>query len=314
MGSETHRIEIFKVGRHTDMNGTVVDFTTADADALVAGYDAATFEAPAVVGHPKDNDPAYGWVKGLAREGDTVFAELGDIDPAFAELVQARRYAKVSASLYPPNAKASPTPGCWYLKHVGFLGAMAPAVKGLKPVHFSTGADDGALTFQEDTLSDKPKDEDQALQFAEREKTLAEREKAQKAREDAFAAEQAEIRHKDHLSFAEGLVKSARLKPAGKDIVVGLLDQLTGAAPDVLNFGEGDEAPKTGADALRALLDTAAPLVQFGEVGGDKDKPDPVLDGEELGNEARAFMESQAAKGITIDAATAVRHVQKKGA
>ena len=86
------------------------------------------------------------------------------------------------------------------------------------------------------------------------------------------------------------------------------------AAPDALNFGEGDTAPKTGADALRALLDTAAPLVQFGEVGGDKDKPDPVLNGEELGNEARAFMESQAAKGITIDAATAVRHVQKKGA
>ena len=31
-------------------------------------------------------------------------------------------------------------PGKWYLRHVGFLGAAAPAVKGLKPVEF---ADDG---------------------------------------------------------------------------------------------------------------------------------------------------------------------------
>lgn len=313
MGSETHRIEIFKVGRHTDMNGAVVDFTSADADALVSGYDPDSWAAPAVVGHPKDNDPAYGWVKRLGREGDTVFAELGDVDPDFAALVKAKRYAKISASLYPPAAKANPTPGTWSLKHVGFLGAMAPAVKGLKPVHFSTGADDGALTFAEEPKV--PEDHnDQALQFAEREKALAEREAAQKAREDAFAAEQAQVRHEAHVSFAEGLVKSACLKPAGKDIVVGLLDQLTGAAPDVLSFGEGDEAPKTGADALRALLSTATPLVQFGEIGGDRDKPDPVLDGEELGHAARAFMEEQSAKGITIDAATAVRHVQKKGA
>lgn len=313
MGSETHRIEIFKIGRHTDMNGTVVDFTSADADALVSAYDPDSWEAPAVLGHPKDNDPAYGWVKSLARDGDTVFAELGDVDPDFAALVKSRRYAKVSASLYPPAAKANPKPGAWSLKHVGFLGAMAPAVKGLKPVHFSGGADDGALTFNEENIVPPKEDPLYPPQFAEDQKALKDGQAALAADRAAFEAEQAKVRHDSHVSFAEGLVKALRLKPMGKDIVVGLLDELTGAAPDTLSFGEGDAAPKTGADALRTLLDATTPLVEFREIGGDGDKPDATLDGEALGKEALAFVEEQAAKGITIDAATAVRQLQKKG-
>lgn len=63
------------------------------------------------------------------------------MDPAFAELVKAGRYRKVSASFYPPAAKANPRPGSYYLKHVGFLGAQPPAVKGLKAIAFSEEAD-----------------------------------------------------------------------------------------------------------------------------------------------------------------------------
>lgn len=313
MGSETHRIEIFRVGRHVAADGTVVDFTDADAESLVSAYDPNLFDSPIVVGHPKFDDPAYGWVKSLSCAGGVIFAEPRDMDPDFTKLVKAKRYKKVSASLYPPGNRASPKPEGWYLKHVGFLGAKAPAVKGLKSVNFSEGADDGALTFQEDSLSDKPKDEDQALQFAEEQKKLKDEQAALAADRATFAAEQAKVRHDSHVSFAEGLVKSARLKPAGKDIVVGLLDQLTGAAPDVLSFGEGDEAPKSGADALRTLLDGTKPLVEFAEIATNEDKPDTARNAEELGKEALAFVESQAAKGITIDAATAVRQLQKKG-
>jgi hypothetical protein len=37
-------------------------------------------------------------------------------------------------------------PGKWYLRHIGFLGAAAPAVKGLKDVSFAD-ADDGVAEF-----------------------------------------------------------------------------------------------------------------------------------------------------------------------
>jgi hypothetical protein len=43
----------------------------------------------------------------------------------------------VSASFFSPGQEGNPEPSAYYLKHVGFLGAMAPAVKGLAPLNFS---------------------------------------------------------------------------------------------------------------------------------------------------------------------------------
>ena len=49
------------------------------------------------------------------------------------------------ASRLTPDHPANPTPGVNYLRHVGFLGAAAPAVPGLKPVHFA--AHEGTVEF-----------------------------------------------------------------------------------------------------------------------------------------------------------------------
>lgn len=134
------KIEIFRAGTHTAMSGREVTMTTEDLDAIAKAYDPAVFAAPLVVGHPKTNDPAYGWVKSLSVEGDTLVAEVDDVDPEFAQIVRDGRYRKISASFYLPDSKQNPTPGVYGLRHVGFLGAAAPAVKGLKPVQFA--ADD----------------------------------------------------------------------------------------------------------------------------------------------------------------------------
>ncbi|MFV2030801.1 2-oxoacid:acceptor oxidoreductase, partial [Neisseria sp. S1] len=56
-----------------------------------------------------------------------------------AGLVKAGRYKKVSASFYPPGSPSNPVPGKWYVRHVGFLGAHPPAVKGLAPINFADG-------------------------------------------------------------------------------------------------------------------------------------------------------------------------------
>ncbi len=134
-------IEIFRTGRHRPMKGEPLDFAEADLDATVAAYDPAVHHAPIVVGHPTRTDaPAYGWISGITRKGDRLVATPQDVDPAFADLVAQRRYAKVSASFWLPDSPSNPTPGVYALRHVGFLGAVAPAVKGLRPVAF--GADD----------------------------------------------------------------------------------------------------------------------------------------------------------------------------
>lgn len=135
-----HPIHIFRAGSHTAMQGQTIAFGEADLAASATAYDPAKHEAPIVVGHPVADAPAFGWVHSLAAEGGDLNAMPRQVDPAFAEAVSAGRYKKVSASFYQPDSPHNPVPGVYYLRHVGFLGAQPPAVKGLAPVQF---ADDG---------------------------------------------------------------------------------------------------------------------------------------------------------------------------
>lgn len=138
--------QIFKPGRHTASSGVAIDFSEDQVKAAVAAYDPAVHEAPIVVGHPRDNAPAYGWVGKLDFADGAIVAEPTQVDPAFAEMVSAGRFKKRSASWYLPDSPNNPTPGTLYLRHVGFLGAQPPAVKGLKEVAFADG-EEGVVEF-----------------------------------------------------------------------------------------------------------------------------------------------------------------------
>ncbi len=129
-------IQIFKSGRHTAMNGTALDFSESDLAASAKAYNPALHEAPIVVGHPKTDGPAYGWVKSLSY-ADGLDAEPYQVDAEFAEMVSAGRFKKVSASFYTPDSPSNPVPGVYYLRHVGFLGAQPPGVKGLRQAAFA---------------------------------------------------------------------------------------------------------------------------------------------------------------------------------
>lgn len=269
-------IRIARTGTFTSNEGVRVTFDAAMLEATAAAYRPDADPAPLVVGHPALDDPAYGWVANLAVDGDALVATPERVEPAFAELVRAGRYAKVSARFYPPEHPANPSPGAWYLKHIGFLGAAAPGIKGLGTVQFADGADEGAVTLDfnhEETpmpQSQKPPAA-QEVSFAEREAAIAEREQQIAARETELAAREAAeqasaraARHAANVSFAEGLVSSAKLAPAGKALVIGLLDHVDASA--VVSFGE-DVGELTPADALRQLLEGGAPLIDLGERG-----------------------------------------------
>ncbi len=120
-------IEIFKTGTHTDSNGNTRTWTEKDLDAIIAQYNPQEHEAPVVIGHPKDNAPAFGWVEGLQRKGSVLYAKLKDLVPEFVDMVKKGMYKKRSISLYPDMT----------LRHVGFLGAVPPSVKGLADIKFA---------------------------------------------------------------------------------------------------------------------------------------------------------------------------------
>jgi hypothetical protein len=136
----TKRIHVFKAGDQTSAQGVQRSFSPKDLDQVVQTYDPTIHEAPLVIGHAGDNDstPAYGWIKGFARQGDNLYAEVAFTDTA-KDLVKDGHYRKVSISFYSPDSTINPHKGKWSARHLALLGASPPAVKGLEPFSFVEG-------------------------------------------------------------------------------------------------------------------------------------------------------------------------------
>ncbi|MCC2096555.1 MAG: hypothetical protein KDJ29_06665, partial [Hyphomicrobiales bacterium] len=97
---DTVRIEVFRSGTFTPMSGEPVAYSADDLAAIAASYDPDNAPAPVVVGHPQTDAPAYAWVQGFDYDSaaDRLFAEIGDIEPAFGAALASGRYRKVSMS------------------------------------------------------------------------------------------------------------------------------------------------------------------------------------------------------------------------
>lgn len=90
-----------------------------------------------MIGHPAANAPAFGWVESIKREGDVLFAKAKQLVPEFVAMLKQGLFKKRSISLYPDGT----------LRHIGFLGAQPPAVKGLADVTFAHDEEDTIIEF-----------------------------------------------------------------------------------------------------------------------------------------------------------------------
>lgn len=137
-------IEIFRGGKQTDSDGKEHD-GDALIDRAVDTFDASYHEPPLVIGHPKHDDPAYGWVDGLKKTIDNgtkvLLAKFKDVIPEFVDATKKGLYKKRSVRFYSDGR----------LRHVGVLGAAPPAVKGLANVAFSD--DDPGIGFEFSEIS-----------------------------------------------------------------------------------------------------------------------------------------------------------------
>jgi len=140
------KIKMLKPGRFKSMSGKVVNLTEAHLAATAAAYDPAIYAAPMVVGHPTVESPAYGKIAAADFSDGFLNGEPTKVDPAFARIVNGGYYDHVSLSLFEPDSPSNPVPGVYYPRHLGFLGAVAPAVPGLGTV--SLAADEaGVVSF-----------------------------------------------------------------------------------------------------------------------------------------------------------------------
>lgn len=277
------QIEIFKAGKRYDANGKLIEITTDQLKQTAETYNPEFHEAPLVIGHPKTNNPAWGWVKALFLDGDVLKAEVDEVDAEFSEMVKSGKFKKVSAAFYLPDSPNNPHKGVLSLRHVGFLGAMPPAVKGLKQVEFAE--DDGFLMFSDEPLEPNPSIPNEPAQpkgepeMSAEDKAELERLKAEnaelKAKQAQAEAEKAEAElnaeKNSNAEFAEGLVKAGKLAPVVKEGLVTALNNLSemkaGKEPE---FNEGEDI----VSQLKAVLSQSPQIIEFGEVA-TKDKAKP---------------------------------------
>lgn len=123
-------IELFRAGHQVDSAGNGRDWTASDIDEIIRNHSDET-AAPIVIGHPKVDAPAYGWTGELKRDGNTLLGRFEKVEPTFAEMVQDGRFRRRSVAIGHDKDKG------FYLRHVGWLGAAAPAIKGLSDVQFN---------------------------------------------------------------------------------------------------------------------------------------------------------------------------------
>lgn len=251
--------EVFRTGTHTDNKGNTREWTVEDLDKAVKSYNPEHQEAPLVIGHPKTNAPAYGWAEGLKREGNILYAKARQVLPEFEEAVKSGRYKKRSISFYPDGT----------LRHIGFLGAQPPAVKGLVDVQFKEGEEyneyeetinnhmpPGAHPAPAGEGGDMPKtveelEKDLAKERAAKEtaeKKAAEfKEKADKTTADFAEAEKKRTKQ-EIAEFVEKGIKEGKILPAWKEQgLVEFMEHLAGVdgGATEIEFSEGDNTVKS---------------------------------------------------------------------
>ncbi len=271
-------MEIFKTGRHTSANGITREWTEADLEKMAASYQPDSHEAPIVVGHPKSDAPAFGWIDQLKVVGRHLLAKPKQLEPQFAEMVRTGRFKKRSISVYPDGT----------LRHVGFLGAQPPAIKGLKDVSFSD-QDEETYEYQdvEDTMTELEKlqaalDKEKAAREAAEKKAADFEEKAKTARAD-FAEAQKKARRTEVDNFIESGIKDGKILPAWKkqglaDFMLALDEQT-----QTYEFAEGRE--ETPGKWFRAFISDFAEHPLFKEMA----RPD----GDDSRQEDAAYAEDE---------------------
>ncbi|QOK91991.1 hypothetical protein HF908_11190 [Ralstonia pseudosolanacearum] len=143
--------QIFRAGTFTAMSGKQMTFSEGDLHNMASAFDPQRRSAPLVLGHPESDQPEMGQAQKLLVKGGKLYV-LALVGEVLDALVNSGRYKKISAAFIEPFASNNPTPKAYYLKHVGFLGAMPPSVKGMEPLRFAA-RDDGVCFGEPEILT-----------------------------------------------------------------------------------------------------------------------------------------------------------------
>ena len=311
--------EIFRTGLHTDSNGKQKDWSEEDLNAIAARYnEQKDHEAPLVIGHPETNHPAYGWVEKLKVEGGKLLAKAAQIVPEFAKAIKTGLFKKRSISLYPDLL----------LRHVGFLGAVPPAVKGLKDIAFSTTEEAEITEYETADCTETPADyneivtENAALKsdLAEKELKLADLTDEMNQKADQYFELDAKYtklqkefsefkkveEQREFKRILHDKVISKAITPAQAEMIQSYYADIDRMDLAAINFAEG-KSPK---DFIKNFIQTIPRLLPETPNIPTTEPEIVPIDAVELAAKAVEFVEEQEKKGITIPYHEAVQIVK----
>lgn len=336
----TDWFDVFRCGTHLDHSGKWRTFTEADIDKAIASYQSDS--APIVVGHPTLNAPAFGWIQQFRRQGPTLQARASRVADEFAELVKRGLYKNRSISF---NSDGT-------FRHVGFLGAAAPAVKGLEDIQFADKGEfitmDTAETVQTEqaaaqeqaeevqaetegqTAENKAEEQSSRADAAPKtepevplsnlesqqkqlQETVKKLESHIKSLENALNVEQEKNRKVEFAAYADELIRKGRLSPVAKAPLISTMESLF--VSDQANFASPENSVLNQFKGLLNLVlpENATLYINYAAPSDDCCHSAESLTPREVAIKARCLVDEQAAKGCCLDLGRAVRMVMEGG-
>jgi hypothetical protein len=200
-----------------------------------------------------------------------LYAQFRQVVPEFAELVNKGMFKKRSVRVRPDGT----------LMHVSFLGAAAPAIKGLKDFTFSQGEIDESFCYSEDVSQINQLNEEELSNMDEIARLKAALEESEREKSTLRAdLDQAnsKLENKDH-EFSEfrgvalrnelkaefdAAVKESRALPAWED--AGILDFMAGLDNDAQDFEFSEGQKNTQLGWFRSFLKSLGEHRLFGDI------------------------------------------------
>lgn len=287
--------EIFRTGKHTDSAGNTHEWTEEELNTILSNFESKNPDVPITCGHVKTNSPAYGWVDKLKFEAGKLYAAFKQVQPEFEEAVKRGLFKTRSISLSPELV----------LRHVAFLGAQPPAIKGMEQFCFSCNETDTVIEFNEfekykpedkgdsdNNLSanDKPFGEEvlnsplnfneekgrkmtdkekQDAEFAEMKEAAALKDAKIAELERVIAESKKAAQKKEFEEFCESAVTEGHILPSQKQNV---LDLLFANAESSINFDDGSS--KSSNEVLKEFIKSIK-QIEFSQIGNDENVQEP---------------------------------------
>ncbi|MFW5487096.1 MAG: hypothetical protein ACNI3A_01520 [Desulfovibrio sp.] len=220
---ETKWVDIAKIGTWKDSSGKTVAIDKPVFDRIINSFDESERRVPLVFGHPQNNHPAYGWLSKLQVSGDILQAKLKQVHEDVVRLVEEGNFKNVSISLFPDMS----------LRHIGLLGAVQPAMSGLKEVSFSN--EDGLVYIEFEATGPRSSVERVRAEL-EKERQKIEVEKAAlRKQKDAFNAETDRRKIEGREAKFSKLMDDDRIMPGDKKLIISFAENL-GASGATIDF------------------------------------------------------------------------------